>query len=211
MPSIAFDHEKDYLKIQSILPYKLLPEKVYRELLVKEIQRISLKASNTEKIIASKENNISTEKWIYEVFGVSKPCATKLSSAEVIKSDELENLISSSKWITQLEDDWDDEGGQGYSIDTWERATHFLRKQVEVLEDDFCCIPVPLPQVAPADKGSIDLHWSFDDRQLLVNIPSDFSNLATYFGENSKGETVAGKFDPGHHNFTLAAWLNCEI
>jgi hypothetical protein len=211
MPSIAFDSEKDYLEIQSILPYKLLPEKVYQALLVKKIQQISPKASKTEEIIASKEDDISTEKWIYKVFGASKSFATKSSSAEVKKPNELEDLISSSKWITQLEDNWDDEGGQGYSIDTWERATRFLRKQVEVLEDDFCCIPVPLPQIAPADNGSIDLHWSFDNRQLLVNIPSDSSNLATYFGENSKGETVAGKLDPGHHNFTLAAWLNCEI
>jgi hypothetical protein len=211
MPSIDFDHKKDYLEIQSILTCRPLPEKIYQALLVKRIQQISPKASNAGEIIVSRENDISTKKWIYEVFGASKSLAMRSSSAEVTKSNKLEDLIRSSKWITQLEDDWDDEGGQGYSLDTWERATHFLRKQVEVLEDDFCCIPVPLPQIAPADKGSIDLHWSFDDRQLLVNIPSDSSNLATYFGENSKGETVAGKFDPGHHNFTLAAWLNCEI
>jgi hypothetical protein len=152
----------------------------------------------------SKVGRISGSIFQFENLAVQLPC-------EENESEELENLISSSMWITELEDDWDDEGSQGYSRDTWERATKFLRKQVEVLKDDFCCIPVPFPQIAPADKGSIDLFWKLDDRQLLVNVPSDSSRLATYYGENANGESTSGKFSTSRRNFVLAAWLSCNV
>jgi hypothetical protein len=151
-------------------------------------------------------DQFDSDQWIDKSFDIEK-----LEDQLPRKKEEIENLINSARWILSLEDDWDDEGSQGYTMDTWLRAINFLKKQLEVLKDDFCCHPTPLPQIAPANKGSIDLSWELTDRQLLVNIPSDPSRLATYFGENDIGETTSGRLNIDRQNFALAMWLSCEI
>jgi len=174
------------------------PARFFRDCTLSEVEGYNPSWKSSKKIVDS-------DQWINEFFSVEN------LETSVQKPEEIEAFINSSKWILNLEDDWDDEGSQGYSIDTWERAISFLRKQVEVLKDDFCYHPTPLPQITPANKGSIDLSWELDDRQLLVNIPSDPSRLATYYGENDTGETTSGRLNTDRRNFALAMWLSCEV
>jgi hypothetical protein len=46
----------------------------------------------------------------------------------------IKELIQSSKWILDLKDDWDNEGSEGYSVETWERAIELLWRMSDLLE-----------------------------------------------------------------------------
>jgi hypothetical protein len=106
----------------------------------------------------------------------------------------VKELSQSSKWILDLKDNWDNEGSEGYSVETWERAIELLWQISELLEKDSLRDPIPMPKINPANKGSIDLFWDLDDCSVLINIPSREEELATYYGENKKKETISGKF-----------------
>jgi hypothetical protein len=106
----------------------------------------------------------------------------------------VKELIQSSKWILDLKDDWDNEGSEGYSVETWERAIELLWRMSDLLEEESFRNPIPMPKINPANKGSIDLFWELNDCTLLINIPHKTEELATYYGEHKKKETISGKF-----------------
>lgn len=91
-------------------------------------------------------------------------------------SDAIEEVITRSQSILDLQDDWDGEGSPGYSRETWERAIAFLRRLVKMAD-------IPAPVISPAERGSIDLYWSTDDSSLLINFSPD-DTFDAYFGRN---------------------------
>jgi len=113
--------------------------------------------------------------------------------------------IQKSRGITALHDDWDGEGAQGYDVQTWERATQFLLNQATFAHDNRYSIGVP--RIAPADHGSIDIHWTSEGRELLVNIPADPNELGTYFGQKRSGDTISGVVNIGAPRGDLVVWL----
>ncbi len=77
---------------------------------------------------------------------------------EIRKIDQLiqdldVHIETSKKGILGLQDNWDDEGAQGYSEETWLRTTEFLRlflKQIWMRS-----IFIPFPKILPAPDGRI--------------------------------------------------------
>lgn len=118
----------------------------------------------------------------------------------------IEEEIARSAAILTLTDDWDDEGSPGYHETTWKRAVGFLRTQVALAERLQTLLRVP--QINPANKGSIDLFWpSHNGRWLLVNFPADPDELATYYGKDDTGDTTAGTIGTEADRPDLVAWL----
>jgi len=119
---------------------------------------------------------------------------------------ELEAEIESSKNILKLPDDWDGEGSPGYSKNTLERAITFVRTHVERLWETFG-INAPVPNINPGPMGSIDLHWKEPTWELLVNIPAEETQRASFYGDDYGTGTIKGNVDAGRPNFGLLAWL----
>ena len=115
------------------------------------------------------------------------------------------DTIHKSRAITDLHDNWDHEGARGYNVDTWKRATRFLSRQATFARDSLYSIGVP--RIAPADCGSIDIHWISEDRELLINIPSTPSELGTYYGQKRSGDTISGVVNTDSPRGDLVVWL----
>jgi hypothetical protein len=113
--------------------------------------------------------------------------------------------IEESRWILQIEDDFDGEGGQSYQEDTWRRATDFLQRHSKSAALRFGR-PLSAPQINPADSGSIDLFWEGQGYQLLVNFPSTDAQ-ASFFGSDDSGESLGGTVHPGSIYPELISWL----
>ena len=114
--------------------------------------------------------------------------------------------IQKSRRILDLQDDWDEEGSPGYAASTWERATGFLADNAIRLWRDKG-VYVDAPRVLPGPEGSIDLHWRSHDRQLLINVPPDVDEPATYYGQKSVDQVVKGNLDTSAQNEWLLMWI----
>jgi hypothetical protein len=118
------------------------------------------------------------------------------------------SVILRSKGITQLNDDWDDEGANAYTVGTWERAVRFTEAQARAATDSGFLIGVPM--ILPADQSSIDIHWRSGERDLLVNVPADLNKPATYYGTNRRGESTSGLLNTNNPRLDLLLWLSAN-
>ena len=107
--------------------------------------------------------------------------------------------------ILELEDNWDGEGSPSYSLDTVDRAIEFAATQARVLRDFARCLP--MPEIGAGPDGSIDLHWKLPSRELLVNIPADANEVATYYGDDYKTQKIRGSVNARNLNWGIAEWL----
>ncbi len=127
----------------------------------------------------------------------STPCVASELEAEIQGAEKI---------ILGLESDWDGEGGGTYSEATFRRAASLLRLYQAQLRGSSGS-SIPLPSIGPGPDGSIDLFWTNDYGKLLINIPADFGELATYAGTDSMGPKAKGSFDPVRFNQGIAGWL----
>jgi hypothetical protein len=119
----------------------------------------------------------------------------------------LRRVLGKARELTNLADDWDGEGSQGYSTDTLRRVRRFLLAQ-SFLCKRFFQITLPTPQINPADQGSVDVFWRLPGRQLLLNFPKDEGSPITYYGRDDEGKnTVTGRTAVDELRPDLVAWL----
>jgi hypothetical protein len=118
----------------------------------------------------------------------------------------IQQAIDSSRSILKLEEDWDDQGSSGYSEPTWQRAADFVVGQAAFAER-IAGRDLPVPDILPGAKGSIDLHWKTSKFELLVNIPQNASQPATFYGDDYGTHSFKGSFDPADPPPSLAHWL----
>ncbi|MBI3896513.1 MAG: hypothetical protein HY313_11345 [Acidobacteria bacterium] len=114
--------------------------------------------------------------------------------------------IEQAKRILELKDDWDGEGSAGYSEDTLNRAITFLITHAQWLWES-CGISLPVPKIGPGPDGSIDIHWKQPSWELLVNIPADADEAATFYGDNYGAHKIRGSLDARNFNLGIATWL----
>ena len=139
-----------------------------------------------------------------------EPTAKSPSNGRIV--GELDNYqglkaeIDQAKRILELKDDWDGEGSPGYSEDTFNRAIAFLTTHAQWLWES-CGICLPVPRIGPGPDGSIDIHWKQTSWELLVNIPADASEMATFYGDNYEAQKIRGSLDPKNFNLGIATWL----
>lgn len=134
--------------------------------------------------------------------------AQLMASSEVLPSElsSIKMAISESEWILRLPNNWDDEGGIGYSLDTLKSASSFLTDYaVEILnKEDF---PLPPPRITPGPDGSIDLHWVENKYGFLINFEPEPSDAITFYGEAGDGNYIKGKLKRGEINRAILLFL----
>jgi hypothetical protein len=120
-------------------------------------------------------------------------------------SKELEEEIKQAKKLLDLGDDWDGQGSACYTRETFNRAIGFLTAHAERLCTRFNQ-QLPVPRIGAGPHGSIDIHWK-SPWELLVNIPADPNELASFYGDNYGKQAIKGSFDPKTFNLGIVAWL----
>ena len=158
--------------------------------ILSELQRVREKARISEEDLVCDPVSL----WVVEA-----PLATD--------HDDISSVIRAARELTVLEDNWDKEGSQGYSLNTWKRVKRFVMRQA-VLSESLLRATLPVPAINPADQGSIDVFWQLSDRQLLVNFPADETAPITYYGQNIAGNnTISGRTTGREQRLDLVAWL----
>lgn len=114
--------------------------------------------------------------------------------------------VEQSRYILELEDDWDDEGSKGYQPLVWERVVIFLIRLSEKALASFNIV-LDAPQIYHGYEGSIDLLWRTDKYQLLVNFPEDDDSPGSFYGDNFNIDTFEGTFKPSKVECSLLAFL----
>ncbi|MGA3082065.1 MAG: hypothetical protein ABSD44_11860 [Terracidiphilus sp.] len=136
-----------------------------------------------------------------------EPFIAKLSTLQSSKDAEeraMEEEIEAARYILEIENDTDADDFVPYSKTTLSCAIGFLRRQM-IHAHTARLIGMGVPQIGPADRGSVDLFWEKADRTLLVNFPSS-GGLVTYYGKKPKSE-ISGRFDPSEARTDLVIWL----
>jgi hypothetical protein len=118
----------------------------------------------------------------------------------------IQEAITASSSILELEDDWDDQGSPRYSEATWRRASEFLLRQADLARVSLGR-ELPVPKILPGPNASIDLHWKVPGFELLVNIPSDAAQPATFYGDDYRNSCIRGNLNPAEEVRGLVVWL----
>jgi hypothetical protein len=120
--------------------------------------------------------------------------------------DEVVEAIESSRWILELEPDWDESGSAAYSESTLRSAHEFVLRLASSWRKH-SSTAMPLPKILPGPDASIDLHWKSERYELLANIPNDPSKPATFYGDDFGNACIRGSFDPSRLRQALIFWL----
>lgn len=116
----------------------------------------------------------------------------------------MDEEIKAASFVLDIKNELESDDFVPYSRETLSRATGFLLRMM-IHAHAANVIGVGVPQIGPADHGSIDLHWEKGDRTLLINFPA-LESVANYYGKKPKSE-ISGRFDPSEARAELALWL----
>lgn len=136
-------------------------------------------------------------------FGVDRVSAVRPAELE---GAEIEAAIQQSKTILSLRQDWDDDQSPFYAEETWKAAVSFLRR-LALHCHSAGVAGIGVPEISPAEHGSIDLFWKTDDDStMLVNVPADSNEPLSYYGKR-KGKELWSTSKIDEDQPELIAWL----
>ncbi len=115
---------------------------------------------------------------------------------------KLAESIQNSKYILDLEDDFDDEGSPRYDFETWKRAVDFLVNSAKWALDKNNVV-IDSPKIYHGPDGSIDILWKNSDYKLLINFPKGNDTPATFYGDDYNTNKIEGTFNPSKQDFRL--------
>lgn len=105
---------------------------------------------------------------------------------------DLARIVDQSRWMLQLEADWDGQGSPAYTREVWERAgALLLAGAVDYLQRHVTRVPTPAFENGP--EGSIDILWETPERELLLNVPVHAGAPVKYYGTSRDGLQVKGE------------------
>ncbi len=110
--------------------------------------------------------------------------------------NELAEEIEHSKYILQLEDNWDDEGAIKYETTTWQKAVTFISTYAKMMFEISSQI-ISTPSIYQGPQGSIDIYWDTEQYYLLINIPAGIDTKANFYGSDRKNTQLEGTIDTG--------------
>ncbi|MBS1808685.1 MAG: hypothetical protein JST84_10880 [Acidobacteria bacterium] len=134
------------------------------------------------------------------VVAYSKPATARISI-------RLKEAIERSRYILDLEDDWDEEGSPGFQETTWKRATDFILQVAISFRQQPHGFWIEPPRILPGPKGSLDIHWKTSKRELLINVPENMSEPADYYGSGGRTDIIKGKLETSAKNEWILTWL----
>ena len=113
--------------------------------------------------------------------------------------------IDSSRELLSRKEDWDDEGANAFSPDTWKRAERFLITQADHAYRTLGIV-IPSPNISGVADGSIDIHWKSANFELLVNVPQK-NEPVSFYGDDFGAATIHGTLTSVEASPALLAFL----
>lgn len=110
-----------------------------------------------------------------------------------IKLKSLIESVESSKYILDLEDDWDEAGALSCNEESYNNAIKLLIKYSKELLTQYSVI-IKNPDISPCRDGSIDLEWRDDNSSLLINITTKSEIDIHYYAEDYRTNTILKGF-----------------
>jgi hypothetical protein len=102
-----------------------------------------------------------------------------------VREDSIEQAIRASRSILALPSDWDDEGAERVSEETWDLAVAILRRAVQTARTRLGSV-LPAPTIGPVADGSIDLYWKTPFKLLISIKPKGAEESSDFFGERDE-------------------------
>jgi len=119
---------------------------------------------------------------------------------------DIANAIEESKYLLEIEADFDDEGSQGCQFSTWEKAINFLVKYSQWALKSFNYI-IERPKIYDGPDSSVDILWKTESYRLLINFPQETTQPASFYGDDRAMNKIKGTFDPQKNNLGLLMFL----
>lgn|GEM_PF-1232518 len=115
----------------------------------------------------------------------------------------LANTILTSKYILDLEDNWDDDGAEKYEDTTLKIAIEFLINFGNWINHNRHS-QMYIPQILHSSDKSIDIFWEEEDFRLIINI-AEIGDKASFYWDNAKdlSQYIEGNFNIENVNFML--------
>jgi hypothetical protein len=117
---------------------------------------------------------------------------TKLSLNYELK--EIVTLLVKSQKILDLDDNWDENGSQKISIESWRSTANFLISYSKKIFKDYGYI-IDVPKIYPSIEGSIDIAWEKESYGFMINIDAS-GEIANYYVDNKADQMAQGVFNP---------------
>ena len=123
-----------------------------------------------------------------------------------LKLAGLADIVSSSRFMLHLEPDWNGEGANPISRDTYLRTLEFLKTNMAwaTTEDGR---QFPLPRIMPGVNGNVDLVWKSNDTIIIIRFKEDEYNTADFFGDDLSGNRFKTTLDIEPKNLTFQNFL----
>lgn len=97
-------------------------------------------------------------------------------------------LQDSSQHILSLEDNWDEEGSQAFTDQTFLGVADFLVAYSGYIFNEYHKI-IDIPYITPSGDGSIDIDWDTDSYCFLVNIAENGEDAEYYSSDQDRQES----------------------
>ena len=110
------------------------------------------------------------------------------------KFESFGNSLLKSNELLLLENDWDEAGAVRIEEGTLVQAIKFLIRYAEWV-DEKTNIIIKSPIIGPLCDGSIDLYWTHEKVDFVINVPTYPNIIASFYGDNQEGLYIEGKFN----------------
>lgn len=133
----------------------------------------------------------------------SKLIVVKLDSLQQVELPaelgEIAQAIEESKYLLELSDNFAEEGAKACEFATWERAVRFLVEYSEWVFQSFHYV-IDRPKIYDGPHGSIDMLWRTDHYRWLINFPEEYTQPASFYGDDFKLDQIKGTFNQSLHS-----------
>jgi hypothetical protein len=108
--------------------------------------------------------------------------------------------------ITELPENWDEQGALPISRDTWGKAINLLMEYAGYIAEHYL-LTLSAPQIDAVPDGSIDLFWKEPKAQLLINVKPGTA-IAGFYGDTyTEDDKIKGKIPLEGIKEYLAVWM----
>lgn len=122
-------------------------------------------------------------------------------------SPDIAHSIKESEWLKELQDDWDGQGSLAPTMYAIHQSKKFLVENSTIFVH-MHGHQVVAPDISIGPEGTIDIHWQLQERELLINFPSNPQDTIKYYGDDGRGsESIKGEFSVHSPSQFLFVWL----
>lgn len=116
--------------------------------------------------------------------------------------------INDSKYILDLEDNWDNMDARAVKVEVYKKTIEFLLMYAQHIYNVYGVV-IQAPEINLIPSGSIDLSWRTPGARMLINIKQKADKiLATWFGyHKSDNLPEEGYIDITKVNESKALWM----